>query len=146
MNRTMIAACAAMVLAGSLTACGTATPKSSMNDPGMTRSGNQQMMHNGRYRAYPDGRVYPGRETQIARDAKDLGKDVADGTKDLGKDIVDDTKDLGKDIADGAKDIGKDVADGARDIGRDVADGARDIGRGTEDTLQRMHEPGKRPG
>lgn len=136
MNRAIIAACAAVLLAGSLTACGTTTPKSSMTDPRMARSGTNQMMQNGRYRAYPDGRVYPGTETPFAKDAKDLGKDMMDDTKDLGKDIADGTKDLGKDIVDGTKDLGRDIADGAKDIGRDTVRGAKNAARDADQALR----------
>ena len=106
MKKELIALGAALALVGTLTACsstpadqnkgsagsgatgsttgsaaGTAYPRSTRYGMNGTASGHGYT-YDGRYTAFPDGRVAPGRGN-AARDMERVGKGVADGTRDL---------------------------------------------------------------
>ena len=128
MKKELIALGAALALVGTLTACsstpadqnkgsagsgatgsttgsaaGTAYPRSTRS--GMTgTAGGHGYTYDGRYTAFPDGRVAPGRGN-AARDMERVGKGVADGTRDL---------------VNGVGDVVRDAGNGLRDAGQAV--------------------------
>ena len=72
------------------------------------RQAGDDIMSDGRYRAYSDGRV-DGRDT------------------DAGRDLTQDARDLMRDAGDAVGDVGRGVGDAARDLGNGAKNAARDI-------------------
>lgn len=124
MNRQLIALCAAMTLVGTLTACsktpadntpnkgvenGTTTTPSGTSYPRSTRYGVNNGYNNayrgntdGRYYAYPDGAVAPGKNG-ATRDLERVGEDVAGGTRNLMRGVGD----MIDDVSNGVNDTGR---------------------------------------
>ena len=120
MKKELIALGAALALVGTLTACsstpadqnkgsaaGTAYPRSTRYGMNGT-AGGHGYTYDGRYTAFPDGRVAPGRGN-AARDMERVGKGVADGTRDL---------------VNGVRDVVRDAGNGLRDAGQAVKNAA----------------------
>ena len=123
MKKELIALGAALALVGTLTACsstpadqnkgsagsaaGTAYPRSTRYGMNGT-AGGHGYTYDGRYTAFPDGRVAPGRGN-AARDMERVGKGVADGTRDL---------------VNGVGDVVRDAGNGLRDAGQAVKNAA----------------------
>ena len=131
-EKELIALGAALALVGTLTACsstpadqnkgsagsgatgsttgsaaGTAYPRSTRYGMNGT-AGGHGYTYDGRYTAFPDGRVAPGRGN-AARDMERVGKGVADGTRDL---------------VNGVGDVVRDAGNGLRDAGQAVKNAA----------------------
>ena len=123
MKKELIALGAALALVGTLTACsstpadqnkgsagsgatgsttgsaaGTAYPRSTRYGMNGT-AGGHGYTYDGRYTAFPDGRVAPGRGN-AARDMERVGKGVADGTRDLVNGVGDVVRDAGNGLRD----------------------------------------------
>ena len=132
MKKELIALGAALALVGTLTACsstpadqnkgsassgatgsttgsaaGTAYPRSTRYGMNGT-AGGHGYTYDGRYTAFPDGRVAPGRGN-AAQDMDRVGKGVADGTRDL---------------VNGVGDVVRDAGNGLRDAGQAVKNAA----------------------
>ena len=88
-------------------AAGTAYPRSTRYGMNGT-AGGHGYTYDGRYTAFPDGRVAPGRGN-AARDMERVGKGVADGTRDL---------------VNGVGDVVRDAGNGLRDAGQAVKNAA----------------------
>ena len=105
MKKELIALGAALALVGTLTAC-SSTPAD--QNKGSGTAGGHGYTYDGRYTAFPDGRVAPGRGN-AARDMERVGKGVADGTRDL---------------VNGVGDVVRDAGNGLRDAGQAVKNAA----------------------
>ena len=132
MKKELIALGAALALVGTLTACSStpADQNKGSAGSGATRRTNRRApgpadppstpdrryrarrghgyTYDGRYTAFPDGRVAPGRGN-AARDMERVGKGVADGTRDL---------------VNGVGDVVRDAGNGLRDAGQAVKNAA----------------------
>ena len=121
MKNRWIALALALTLSGALVGCtagdkttgdtGTGSAsvgQTSRRTASQRRQTGDDIMSDGRYRAYSDGRV-DGRDT------------------DAGRDLTQDARDLMRDAGDAVGDVGRGVGDAARDLGHGAKNAARDI-------------------
>lgn len=121
MKNRWIALALALTLSGALVGCtagdkttgdtGTGSAsvgQTSRRTASQRRHAGDDIMSDGRYRAYSDGRV-DGRDT------------------DAGRDLTQDARDLMRDAGDAVGDVGRGVGDAARDLGNGAKNAARDI-------------------